>query len=133
MKTVVFKIKARAGQIVLQDERGHADTILHSNVFGNKKLKLVLSFNHAHSIGDIGDCIVLPHKHEWGMFETQNGFVLMRCDFHVGWLFWAGTYPNGKSIVPCVRFDDAIEYKTKAAAMVALAVLNVDKKEMING
>lgn len=133
MKTVTFRVPAREGQIVVPDEHGHPYTVLHFNAFRYSDMKLVLSFNRDSSIGIVGDCVVRPTNHDWGIFETHNGFVLMRSDFHVGWLFWCGCYPNGKAIKPCVRFDDAIEYKTKASAMVALAVLNVDKKEMING
>lgn len=132
MRTVTFRVPAREGQIVVPDGEGHPYTVLHCNASRHADMKLVLSFNQGHSIGDVGDCIVRPREHEWGMFETQNGFVLMRSDFHVGWLFWGGCYPNGKSIKPCVRFDEAIEYKTKAEAMVALAVLNVDKKKEVN-
>lgn len=132
-RDVTFRVRASEGQIVVTDEKGNPYTVLHCNVFNYADLKLVLGFNKETATGTLGDCVVRPTNHDWGIFETLDGFVLVRSDFHVGWLFWSGTYPDGVSIVPCVRFDDAIQYKTKAAAMVALAVLNIIRLEKVNG
>ena len=133
-RNVKFLIKANEGEVVCVTDNGRPYSKLlqrGSDIY--QEPKLVLSFNATSGKGSLGDCIVRPDNYKWGAFEATDGIVLMRFDFHVGWLFWAGTYPNGKAIKPCVRFDEAILYETKAAAMVALAVLNVDKKEYANG
>jgi len=132
-RNVKFLIKASEGGVVGVNDNGQPFCTVHligSDIYHSPRL--VLSFNPISGKGSLGDCIVRPDNYKWGAFEAGDGFVLMRFDFHVGWLFWAGTYPNGKAIKPCVRFSDAIRY-SKAKAMVALAILNVDKKEMIHG
>lgn len=132
-ENIKFRVYANEGEIVVCEQGcvemnlSHRPTDLYSDI------KLVLAFDDKSELGTVGDCIVRPDFYKWGLFETGEGFVLMRFDFHVHWLFWAGTYPNGKSIVPCVRFADAIRYKTKAKALVALAVLNVDKEYLSYG
>lgn len=132
-RNVKFLIKAIEGEVVSVTGKGNPySKLLQRGTDIYQEPKLVLSFNPLSGRGTIGDCIVRPDDYRWGAFEAGDGFVLMRFDFHVGWLFWAGTYPNGKAIKPCVRFSDAIRY-SKAKAMVALAILNVDKKEMIHG
>ena len=130
---VKFLIKALEGEVVSVNHDGlpHIKS-LHRGTDIHRRSKLVVSFNPTSGKGSLGDCIVRPDNYKWGAFESGDGVVLMRFDWHVGWLFWAGTYANGKSIKPCVRFSDAIRY-SKAKAMVALAVLNVDKKEIANG
>lgn len=132
-RNVKFLIKANEGEVVCVTDNGRPYSKLlqrGSDIY--QEPKLVLSFNATSGKGSLGDCIVRPDNYKWGAFEATDGIVLMRFDFHVGWLFWAGTYPNGKAIKPCVRFSDAIRY-SKAKAMVAMAILNVDKKEMIHG
>tara|TARA_R100000951_G_scaffold28237_1_gene24231 strand:- start:8551 stop:8958 length:408 start_codon:yes stop_codon:yes gene_type:complete len=130
---VKFLIKADEGEVVSVTGTGRPYAkLLQRGSDMYRDPRLVLSFNPESGKGSLGDCIVRPDDYKWGAFESGDGVVLMRFDFHVGWLFWAGTYPNGKSIKPCVRFSDAIRY-SKAKAMVALAILNVDKKEMIHG
>ena len=132
-RNVKFLIKADEGEVVSVTDGGLPHSkLLQRGTDIHHTPKLVVSFNSTSGKGSLGDCIVRPDNYKWGAFESGDGLVLMRFDFHVGWLFWAGTYSNGKSIKPCVRFSDAIRY-SKAKAMVALAVLNVDKKETENG
>lgn len=130
-RNVEFLIKAYEGEVVSVTENGRPYSKLMRVSDMYQDPKLVLSFNPTSGNGSLGDCIFRPENYKWGAFEAGDGVVLMRFDLHVGWLFWAGTYPNGKSIKPCVRFSDAIRY-SKAEAMVALAVLNVDKKKEVN-
>ena len=133
-KNVKFLIEAHEGEVVsITDEGKPYGKLLQRGTEIYRDPKLVLAFDRNTGLGTIGDCVVRPDNYKWGAFEASDGLIIMRFDFHVGWLFWAGTYPDGKAIKPCVRFDEAIRYETKAAAIVALAILNVDKKEYANG
>lgn len=134
-RNVEFLYDCRVGDIVLQN--------LEGQVFGNAynppsrhvnycKSKLVISYNPTSCLGSLGDCIVLPIGISWGAYEAEDGIVLVRFSYSVGWLFWGGTYHDGKSIRTVVRLDNATRFE-RSKVKAVLAILNVDFKETVSG
>lgn len=95
-------------------------------------MKLILSFNHLSGRCSYGDCIIVPAGSRWGAFEADDGIVLMRFSQTVGWVFWGGTYRDGYTVRTVVTLESAIRFKPSEVNAV-LAILNVDKKETVDG